>query len=176
MFKYYEAIKKRDPNLTSIWQMLTLYPGIKALFIYRIANLLYRCHFKWLANYLMYLVRLKYSIDISPQAIIGKNLLIDHGTGVVIGSTTIIGDDCTIYQGVTLGSKNAGQISDKNLKRHPTIKNRVMIGSGAKVLGNITIGNDVIIGANAVVTEDIEDNIVVVGIKYYQKRRQNGKI
>lgn len=162
MFKYYKYIKTLDPTLNSIIDMLFLYPGVKAYFWYKISHFLYIHHFKFISKYIMMKVRKKTGIEIHPACIIGKNLFIDHGMGVVIGSTTIIGDNCIIYQGVTLGSKKPFN-TDK--KRHPTIGNNVLIGSGSKILGDIKIGNNVKIGANSVVLNDVLDNCTVVGVK-----------
>lgn len=162
MIKYYKYIKKLDPSLKSFFQMILFYPGVKALFWYRISHFLYIHKLKFIANYIMYKTRKKTGIEIHPACKIGKNLFIDHGMGVVIGSTTIIGDNCLIYHGVTLGSV----LPTKNdQKRHPTIGDNVLIGSGSKVLGNIKIGNNVKIGANSVVLEDIPNNLTVVGVK-----------
>lgn len=132
------------------------------MFWFRIASFLYRkLKLKLLASYIMYLVRKRTGIDIHPGATIGKRLFIDHGSGVVIGESTIIGDDCTIYQGATLGATGNAH----TYKRHPTLGNNVMVGAGAKVLGNIKIGNNVKIGAGTVVLEDVPDNKTIVGIK-----------
>ena len=157
---FFKSIKKRDPAARNWVQILLLYPGVKALICFRIANFLYKIKLKFLGEFIMYYVRCKYSIDIHPGCKIGKRLFIDHGVGVVIGETTIIGDDCTIYQGVSLG----GTGKEKG-KRHPTIKDNVMIGAGAKVLGNIVVGSNCKIGANAIVLDDVNDNTTVVGIK-----------
>ncbi len=160
--KYFKSIKERDQAARSTIHIILCYPGFKAMFWFRIASFLYRkLNLKLFASYIMYLVRKRTNIDIHPAAIIGKRLFIDHGSGVVIGETTIIGDDCTIYQGVTLGT--TGKI--KEHKRHPTIGNNVTIGCGAKVLGNIKIGNNVKIGAGTVVLNDVLDNNTIVGIK-----------
>ncbi len=155
---YYTSIKTRDPSIRSRLDLLT-YPGVIAIFNHRIAHALYTIHMKVLARILSQISRFITQIEIHPGAKIGKNLLIDHGTGVVIGETSIVGNNCTIYQGVTLG----GTGKEKG-KRHPTIKDNVMIGAGAKILGNITIGNDVKIGANCVVLDDIPDGTTVVGV------------
>ena len=157
---FFESIKKRDPAAVNWIQILLLYPGVKALINYRIAHFLYNIKLKFLAKYIMYIVRKKYAIDIHPACKIGKRLFIDHGCGVVIGETTIIGDDCTIYQGVSLG----GTGKEKG-KRHPTIGSNVMIGAGAQVLGNIVIGDNVKIGANTVVLSDVLPNLTIVGVK-----------
>ncbi len=162
MSKYFDSIKKRDQAARSTIHIILCYPGFKAMFWFRIASFLYRkLKLKLLASYIMYLVRVKTNIDIHPAAQIGKRLFIDHGAGVVIGETTIIGDDCTIYQGVTLGT--TGNYSTH--KRHPTLGNNVLVGSGAKVLGNITIGDNVKIGAGTIVLEDVPSNKTIVGVK-----------
>ena len=162
MFKYYQNIKRLDPSLKSFLQMILFYPGVKAVFWYKIAHYLYNHKLRFIANYLMYKVRKKTGIEIHPACIIGKNLFIDHGMGIVIGSTTVIGDNCLIYHNVTLGSVLPTKTDEK---RHPTIGNNVVIGSGAKILGNIKIGNNVKIGANSVVLNDIPNNSTVVGVK-----------
>lgn len=132
------------------------------MFWFRIASFFYhKLKLKLLASYIMYRVRVKTNIDIHPAATIGKRLFIDHGSGVVIGETTIIGNDCTIYQGVTLGTTG----NYKTHKRHPTIGNNVMIGAGAKVLGDIKIGDNVKIGAGTIVLEDVPNNKTIIGVK-----------
>lgn len=156
---YIKSIKQRDPAAKNALQVILTYPCIIAIIGHRINHLLYLCHLKTTARLLSQICRWFTQIEIHPGAQIGRNLLIDHGAGVVIGETTIVGDNCTIYQGVTLGGtgKESG-------KRHPTIGDNVMIGAGAKVLGNIIIGNNVKIGANCVVLESIPDNTTVVGV------------
>lgn len=161
MRKYFKSIKQRDQAARNCIQILLLYPGVKAMFWFRIAAFCYRIRLKFLSELIMQIVRRRTGIEIHPRAIIGKRLFIDHGHGVVIGESTIIGDDCTIYQGVTLGATG----NDHQFKRHPTIGNRVMIGAGAKILGNITIGDDVKIGSNAVVLENVDSNHTIVGVK-----------
>lgn len=163
---FLKSIKKRDPAARSYLEILLLYPGVKAIIYYRIANFLYRHKLIFLSKIIMYKVRCRFSIDIHPGCSIGKRLFIDHGVGVVIGETTIIGDDCTIYQGVSLG----GTGKEKG-KRHPTIKNNVIIGAGAKVLGNITIGSNCKIGANTVVLTDVKDNMTIVGVKGFEVKK-----
>ncbi len=153
-----KLIKSKDPAIKSCLEVL-LYPSFRVMIYYKIAHFLYTRKRYFLARCLSEKAKRKTGIEIHPGAKIGKNLFIDHGTGVVIGETTIIGNNVTIYHGVTLGG-----VSSDNVKRHPTIGNNVMIGCGAKVLGNITIGNDVKIGANAVVIHDVENNKTVVGI------------
>lgn len=158
--KYIKSIKERDPAMKSSLQILLFNNSVKVMFWYRIAHFLYIRKFKYLAFYIMNKVKKRTGVEIHPACSIGKNLLIDHGVGVVIGETSVIGNDCTIYQGVTLGGtgKERG-------KRHPTIGDNVMIGAGAKILGNIYIGNFVKVGANAVVLENIGSLNTVVGCK-----------
>lgn len=152
-------IRKKDPAAKSIISVILLYPGFKAIVDYRISHFLYKHRLYFLARLISQISRHKTGIEIHPGAKIGKRLFIDHGMGIVIGETAIIGDNCTIYHGVTLG----GTGKEKK-KRHPTLKNNVLVGCGSKVLGNITIGNNVKIGANSVVLNSIEDNNTVVGI------------
>ncbi len=153
------AAQKRDPAAKSFLEIILLYQGLHALIYYRIANALYRVHLFFLARALSQLARLVTGIEIHPGARIGKRFFVDHGMGVVIGETTIIGDDVLLYQGATLGG--TGIVKGK---RHPTIGNNVVIGAGAKVLGNITIGDNSYIGANAVVVKDVPANSTVVGV------------
>lgn len=153
-----DIIKRKDPAIHNNLEVV-LYPSFKAMIYYHISHKLYlKGHF-FLARFLCERAKRKTGIEIHPGATIGKDFFIDHGSGVVIGETAIIGDNVTLYHGVTLGGTSLDKV-----KRHPTIMDNVMIGAGAKVLGNITIGNNVKIGANAVVTKDIPDNNVVVGI------------
>ena len=156
------TIKERDPAIKSTKEAL-LYPCFKAMVYYYLSHKLYLKKHFFMARYLCEKAKRKTGIEIHPGASIGKNLFIDHGTGVVIGETAIIGDNVTMFHGVTLG----GTGNEKDKKRHPTIGNNVFIGSGAKILGNITIGNNVKIGANAVVLKDVEDDRTVVGIPGY---------
>ncbi|MFA5005251.1 MAG: serine O-acetyltransferase EpsC [Candidatus Omnitrophota bacterium] len=151
--------QKKDPAAKGFLEVLFLYPGVHALVYYRIAHSLYRLHLFFLARLLSQLARLTTGIEIHPGAVIGKEFFIDHGMGVVVGETTIIGDGVLLYQGVTLG----GTGLEKG-KRHPTIENNVVIGAGAKVLGNIIIGENSYIGANAVVVKDVPANSTVVGV------------
>ncbi len=152
-------IKDSDPASTNTLSIILLYPSIHAIFFYRIAHFLQKIHLYFLARLLSQLTRLFTGIEIHPGATIGKGLFIDHGMGVVIGETTIIGDDVKMFHGVTLG----GTGKDKG-KRHPTIGNNVEIGAGAKVLGDITIGDNVRIGANAVVLKDVPKDHIAVGV------------
>ncbi len=153
------AYRKNDPAAKSNLEVILLYPGIWATFFYRIAHVLYKTRLYFFARLLSQIARFLTSIDIHPGAIIGERFVIDHGMGVVIGETTIIGDDVMLYHGVTLGST---VLKDK--KRHPTIGNNVIIGTDATVLGNISIGNNVKIGAKATVLADVKDDQVIVGL------------
>lgn len=150
---------KRDPAIRSKFELIINYPGVWALFWYRIANRLYKRGFYLLARVIMGINQFFTSIDIHPAATIGRRVFIDHGVGVVIGETTIIEDDVLIYQQVTLGG-----VSLEKGKRHPTIKSGTVIGAGAKILGNITLGKNVRIGANSVVIKDVPDDSTAVGI------------
>ncbi len=152
-------IKNSDPASTNSLSILLLYPSIHAIFFYRIAHFLYGIHLYFLARLISQLTRFFTGIEIHPGATIGKGLFIDHGMGVVIGETTIIGDDVKMFHGVTLGGTG-----NQKGKRHPTIGNNVEIGAGAKVLGDITIGNNVRIGANAVVLKDVPKDHIAVGV------------
>jgi len=152
------TILKNDPSIHSIIEVF-LYPSFKVKLYYKISHFLYKRKRFLIARLISEKAKRKTGIEIHPGATIGKNLFIDHGMGVVIGETCVIGDNVTLFHGVTLG----GTGKEKG-KRHPTIGNNVFIGSGAKILGNITIGNNVKIGANSVILESIPDNVTVVGI------------
>jgi len=149
----------RDPAARSYLEIITTYPGVHAILFHRLAHLFWRIKLYWIARVTSYLSRIITGIEIHPGAIIGHRFFIDHGMGVVIGETAIIGDDCTIYHGVTLGGT-----SWKQGKRHPTLEDKVVIGAGAKILGPITIGSGAKIGSNAVVVKDIPKNATAVGI------------
>lgn len=153
------AYLKNDPAARSVLDVVLLYPGYHALGFYRLAHLLWRVHLYFIARLISQLGRLMTGIEIHPQAVIGRRCVIDHGMGLVIGATAIVGDDCLLYHGVTLGAKGVG--TDR---RHPVVGNRVMIGAGAKVLGPITIGDDVRIGANSVVLKDVPSGVRLAGI------------
>ena len=150
---------ERDPAARSHLEVLTTYPGVHALIMHRFSHWLWGMHLYWLGRVFSHIGRGLTGIEIHPGATIGRRVFIDHGMGVVIGETAIIGDDCTLYHGVTLGgtSWNKG-------KRHPTLKQGVVIGAGAKVLGPITIGENAKIGSNAVVVKDVPENATAVGI------------
>lgn len=152
------TIKKKDPSFRAIYEIV-LYPFFWAMLNFRIANFLYRYNFVFVSKLIMFYNRIITGIEIHPAATIGKRFFIDHGTGVVIGETSVIGDDVTLYQGVTLG----GTGKDKG-DRHPKIGNGVTIGAGAKVLGNIKIADNTIIGANAVVLKETVESFTYVGI------------
>lgn len=154
-----KAAQKRDPAAKSFFEIILLYPGLHALIYHRIAHILYQMHLFFLARFLSQISRFFTGIEIHPGAKIGKRFFIDHGLGVVIGETAIIGDNVLLYQGSTLGGTGIVQG-----KRHPTVGNNVVIGAGAKVLGNIVIGDNSYIGANAVVIKDVPDNSTVVGV------------
>ena len=154
-----QVIFDEDPAATNIFEVLLCYPGLHALVAYRLAHRLYKWHIPLLPRVISYVTRIVTGIEIHPAAIIGRRFFIDHGEGVVIGATTIIGDDVLIYQQVTLG----GTGKDKG-KRHPTLGNHVIVGAGAKVLGNITLGDYVRVGAGSVVVEDVPEYSTVVGV------------
>ena len=153
------VVYQKDPAIKSKIELFFNYPGVWAIFWYRIANKLYKKNFKTLARVIMGISQILTNIDIHPGASIGRRVFIDHGIGVVIGETAIVGDDVTIYQGVTLGG-----VSLNKGKRHPTIEDSVVIGGGAKILGDITIGKGSKIGANSVVVKDVPAYSTVVGI------------
>lgn len=164
--KYLNSVVARDPATCSHLEIFLFYPSVHALFFHRIAHFLYRHHWHLLARMVSQGARFLTGIEIHPGARIGANLFIDHGMGVVIGESVVIGHDVTLYQGVTLGgtSPAVGTEGQRHSKRHPTIGDRVIIGSGAQILGPIMVGEDARIGANAVVTRDIVAYSTVVGI------------
>ena len=164
--QYLDSIIKRDPAAKSRLSVILAYPSVKAIFFHRIANFFCLAKFDLIARMISQFSRFLTGIEIHPKAKIGKNLFIDHGMSVVIGETSDIGDNVTIYHGVTLGGISPSIDSDKqrNVKRHPTLKNNVVVGSGAQILGPITVGENAKVGANAVVTKDVPDNAVMVGI------------
>ena len=160
LIAYLDSIKARDPAARSRWEILT-YPGVWALMMHRLAHWLYRGELFFVARLVNHISRMFTAIDIHPGAIIGRNFFIDHGF-TVIGETAIIGDDVTIYQNVTLGGTNpANGVAGK---RHPTLLDGVIVGSGAQVLGPITVGERARIGANSVVTKDVAEGATMVGI------------
>ena len=166
MNEFLESIIERDPAAKSKLSVILTYPGVKAVFMHRIANFFAIAKFDLVARIISQFSRFMTGIEIHPKAKIGKNLFIDHGMGVVIGETSDIGDNVTIYHMATLGGISPSINSDKQreIKRHPTLQDNVVVGSGAQVLGPITIGKNAKIGANAVVTKDVPENGVMVGI------------
>ena len=153
------SVFDRDPAARTVWEVVTCYPGFHALVLHRVSHRLWGAGFKWLARFLSHLGRWFTGVEIHPGATIGRRFFIDHGMGVVIGETAHVGDDCTLYHGVTLG----GTTWNKG-KRHPTLRDGVVIGAGAKVLGPIEIGEQARIGSNAVVVRDVPAGATAVGI------------
>jgi serine O-acetyltransferase len=183
MFKHLKedinCVFQRDPAARNTFEILTTYPGIHAVIMHRLSHRLWQANWKWLARVLSTFMRWLTGIEIHPGAEIGRRFFIDHGMGVVIGETACVGDDCTLYHGVTLGGTTWQQG-----KRHPTLGNDVVVGAGAKILGPITIGNGARIGSNAVVVKPVPDGATVVGIpgrivqvdaKYKQHHQQSLK-
>ena len=166
MNDYLESIKKRDPAAKSILSIILTYPGVKAVFFHQVSNFFYKAGFDLIARIISQTIRFFTGIEIHPGAKIGKNLFIDHGMGVVIGETSEIGDNVTIYHNVTLGgiSPSIDSERQRHEKRHPTIGNDVVIGSGAQIIGPIKVGNNSRIAANAVVVKDVPENATMVGI------------
>ena len=166
MNNYLQSIIDRDPAAKSKLGIILTYPGVKAVFFHRVANFFSVAKFDLLARMISQFSRFLTGIEIHPKANIGKNLFIDHGMGVVIGETSEIGDNVTIYHMATLGgiSPSIDSNNQRNIKRHPTLKDNVVVGSGAQVLGPVVVGKNAKIGANAVVTKNIPENAVMVGI------------
>lgn len=153
------VVFERDPAARSFFEVLTLYPGLHAILWHRLSHSLWNLRLKWLARLSAHLARWLTGIEIHPGATIGRRVFIDHGMGVVVGETAVIGDDCTLYHGVTLGGT-----SWQKGKRHPTLEQGVIIGAGAKVLGPITLGAGAKVGSNAVVVKDVPPGATAVGI------------
>ena len=166
MNNFLQSIIDRDPAAKSKLSLILTYPGVKAIFFHKIANFFAIAKFDLVARIISQFSRFMTGIEIHPKAKIGKNLFIDHGMGVVIGETSEIGDNVTIYHMVTLGgiAPSINSNNQRNVKRHPTIENEVVIGSGAQVLGPVTVGCCAKIGANAVITKDVPEKAVMVGI------------
>ena len=166
MNEYLQSIIDRDPAAKSKLSLILTYPGVKAIFFHKISNFFAIAKFDVIARIISQLSRFLTGIEIHPKAKIGKNLFIDHGMGVVIGETSEIGDNVTIYHMVTLGgiSPSINSDSQREIKRHPTLMDNVVVGSGAQILGPITIGKNAKVGANAVVTKDVPDNAVMIGV------------
>ena len=166
MSEYIKSIMDRDPAAKSKLGIILTYPGVKAIFFHRIANFFSKARFALIARIISQSSRFLTGIEIHPAAKIGKNFFIDHGMGVVIGETAEIEDNVTLYHSVTLGgispSTNSGE--QRGIKRHPTLKNNVVVGSGAQVLGPIIVGEFAKIGANAVVTRDVPEHAIMVGV------------
>jgi len=166
MNEYIKSIMDRDPAAKSSLGIILTYPGVKAIFFHRIANFFSKAGFALIARIVSQSSRFLTGIEIHPAAKIGKNFFIDHGMGVVIGETAEIEDNVTLYHSVTLGgispSTNSGE--QRGIKRHPTLKNNVVVGSGAQVLGPIIVGEFAKIGANAVVTRDVPEHAIMVGV------------
>ena len=166
MNEFLQSIIDRDPAAKSKLSLILTYPGVKAIFFHRIANFFCVAKFDLIARIISQFSRFLTGIEIHPKAKVGKNLFIDHGMGVVIGETSEIGDNVTIYHMVTLGgiSPSINSNEQRHIKRHPTLKDNVVVGSGAQILGPVIIGKNSKIGANAVVTKDVPENAVMIGI------------
>ena len=166
MNEFLTSIKKRDPAAKSIIGIILTYPGVKAVFLHKVSHFFHLAGFELIGRIISQITRFFTGVEIHPGAKIGKNLFIDHGMGVVIGETSEIGDNVTIYHAVTLGGSSPSIDSERQRheKRHPTIGNDVVIGSGAQIIGPIKIGNNVRIAANAVVVKDVPENATMVGI------------
>ena len=166
-----KSILERDPAARNAFEVALLYPGFHAVLFHRFSHLLYKCGLRFIPRLISQIVRFFTKIEIHPGATIGKGLLIDHGCGVVIGETTVIGDDCTIYQGATLGGtgKETG-------KRHPTLGNNVMVGAGAKILGPFKVGDNSKIAANAVLLQEVENDSTCVGVPARVVKKGNKRV
>lgn len=166
MSEFLQSIIDRDPAAKSKLSLILTYPGVKAVFFHRLAHFFSVAKFDLIARIISQFSRFLTGIEIHPGAKIGKNLFIDHGMGVVIGETSEIGDNVTIYHMVTLGgiSPSINSNNQRNIKRHPTLMDNVVVGSGAQILGPVIIGKNSKIGANAVVTKNVEENAVMIGI------------
>jgi len=166
MSDFLQSIIDRDPAAKSKLSLILTYPGVKAIFFHRIANFFCVAKFDLIARIISQFSRFLTGIEIHPKANIGKNLFIDHGMGVVIGETAEIRDNVTIYHMVTLGgiSPSINSNDQRNIKRHPTLMDNVVVGSGAQILGPVVVGKNAKIGSNAVVTKDVPDNAVMIGI------------
>ncbi len=162
MFELVQSIRKRDPANPSFAEVVFAYNGYHAVVLHRVNNYIWHLGLRAVARFLANISRLLTGVEIHPEAQIGENLFIDHGTGVVIGQTTVIGDEVTIYHGVTLGG--VGRVGEVDGKRHPTLGDGVIIGAGAQVLGDVTVGAHAKVGANSVVTSDIPEGMTAIGI------------
>lgn len=159
MIDFLRAYRNYDPAARSYFEIALLYPGPRAMFFHRFAHFFYKIHLFFIARLISELSRILTLIEIHPGAQLGRRLVIDHGAGLVIGETTIVGDDCILYHGVTLGG-----VSTRKIKRHPTLENGVLVGTGAKVLGPVTVGEGAKIGANSVVTKNVPAGKTALGI------------
>jgi len=157
MISFLKSIKNRDPSARGYLEILLFYPGVHALFLYKIAHFFWKIKLILLSRFISYFTRFLTGIEIHPAAIIGKNLFIDHGMGVVIGGTAEIGDNVTIYHGVTLGARGF-----KSGKRHPTIGNNVIIGTNSKILGNIQVGDGAKIGAGCIIIKSVKEREIFI--------------
>ena len=153
------CVFERDPAARTVWEVITCYPGFHALQLHRVSHALWTWKLRWLARFLSHVTRFLTGIEIHPGARMGRRVFIDHGMGVVIGETAEVGDDCTLYHGVTLGG-----VSWNQGKRHPTLGNRVVVGAGAKILGPFTVGDGAKVGSNSVVVKPVPAGATVVGI------------
>lgn len=153
----------RDPAARNAFEILTAYPGVHAILMHRASHKVWNLGLKWLARFMSHISRWFTGIEIHPGAKLGRRFFIDHGMGIVIGETAVIGDDCTLYHGVTLGGT-----SWKKGKRHPSLENNVVVGAGAKILGPITVGEGARVGCNAVVVKDVNIGATMVGIPAYE--------
>lgn len=160
LFEHVDSIITRDPAARNRLEVILCYPGLHAIWLHRIAHFFWSIELKLIGRLVSTIARFLTGIEIHPAVVIGKRVFIDHGLGVVIGETTVIGDDCTIYQGVTLG----GTSLYKGTKRHPTLERGVVVSAGAKVLGGFTVGADARIGSNAVVLKEVPPGATAVGI------------
>ncbi len=157
---FLKAYKKNDPSIRSSLEILLLLPGPRAIFFHRLSHFLYKLRLFFLSRFVSEFSRWFTGIEIHPGAKIGKNFIIDHGMGVVIGETTVVGDNCMVYHGVTLG----GVVKEGRVKRHPSLGNSVVVGAGAKVLGAVVVGDGAKIGAGALVLTDCDENSIMVGM------------
>jgi serine O-acetyltransferase len=159
MIEFLKVYRRNDPAARSYLEVMLLYPGPKAVFFHRLAHFFYNLNLFFIARFISEFSRWVTLVEIHPGAKIGKKLFIDHGAGIVIGETAVVGDECMIYHGVTLGG-----VSLQQKKRHPTLEDGVMVGAGAKVLGSITVGKNAKIGANSVVTKNVPAGVAVAGV------------
>jgi serine O-acetyltransferase len=164
-----QSIIERDPAARNAWEVLTCYPGLHAVVMHRWAHACWRVNFRWLGRFISYFARILTGIEIHPGATIGRRVFIDHGFGVVIGETAVVGDDCTIYQGVTLG----GTTLVAGTKRHPTLERGVIVGAGAQVLGAFTVGEYAKVGSNAVVVKPVPAGATAVGNPAHIVRKED---